>query len=111
MKWNGRSFKPLAAKVHKAPFNYENALKPLGERTDVAVWQVIANVYKEPSSSPVPVSPTPTPTQTLTATPTITPTQTPTITPSPSSIITYYILNEDSDILQAENNDLIEYEH
>jgi hypothetical protein len=109
MKWNGRSYKPLASKVQKAPFNYQDALKPYGEK-EVSVWQVIANVYKEPTASPVPITPTQTPTQTLTPTPTITPSLTPTFTPSPSSIITYYILAEDSDVLQAENNDLIEYE-
>lgn len=54
-------------------------------------------------------TPTQTPTQTSTLTPT--PSLTATITPSPSSIITYYILTELSDIIEAENGDLIEYEH
>jgi hypothetical protein len=84
---------------------------------------------KTPTQTPTPsFTPTETPTntptltQTQTGTPTETPTQTPTpsftptltptmtLTPTPSQI-TYYILAETNDILQAENNDLIEYEH
>ncbi len=56
---------------------------------------------------------TPTETPTNTPTPTYTPTSTPTSTPTPTQtgVITYFILAESGDILQAENNDLIEYEH
>lgn len=57
-------------------------------------------------------TPTETPTNTPTYTPTITPTitQTQTMTPSPTEIITNYLLAETGEILQAENNDLIEYD-
>jgi hypothetical protein len=73
------------------------------------------------------ITPTETPTHTPTSTPTETPTNTPTTTqtptitmtqtgtqtptPTPTEVITYFILSESGDILQAENNDLIEYEH
>lgn len=54
---------------------------------------------------------TPTPTQTETSTPTPTPTITSTQTPTPSPTpVFYYILAEDSDILQAENGDFLEKE-
>ena len=52
---------------------------------------------------------TPTNTQTPTYTPTETPTQTP--TPTPTEVITYFILDENGDIITAENGDQIEYEH
>lgn len=76
-----------------------------------------------PSPSPTPsVTPTSTPnlsptqtqtptiTPTNTHTPTLTPTLTPTFTPTPSEVVENYLLDETSDILQAENNDLIEYD-
>jgi hypothetical protein len=75
-----------------------------------------------PTNTPT-QTPTETPTHTPTKTPTNTPTttQTPTITmtqtgtqtptPTPTEVITYFILAENGDTLQAENNDLIEYEH
>lgn len=52
---------------------------------------------------------TPTNTQTPTYTPTETPTQTP--TPTPTEVITYFILDENGNIITAENGDQIEYEH
>jgi hypothetical protein len=68
-----------------------------------------------PTTSPTPtptITPTNTPTETPTNTPTNTPTltQTPTLTPSPTEVITNYLLAETGEILQAENNDLIEYD-
>jgi hypothetical protein len=79
-----------------------------------------------PSPSPTPsftptasVTPTFTPTSTITPTPTITPTETNTPTPTITSTITptpsatpvfYYILAENTDILQAENGDFLEKE-
>ncbi len=92
---------------------------------DTIVSYVSDGPAPTPTPSPTSVTPTPTPTitktptltPTLTSTPTNTPTQTstntptPTLTPSPSSVITFYILSEAGDILQAENGDLIEYEH
>jgi hypothetical protein len=66
-------------------------------------------------------TPTATPTETPTATPTVTPTHTPTNTPTftPTTTATptatlseqFYILDEGGDNIQAENDDLIEYEH
>jgi hypothetical protein len=68
----------------------EEALRPLGQKMHDTHW--VANVYKEPQTSPVPPSsqtPTPTQTPTMTVTPTFTPTPTqtgtPTQTPTPSS--------------------------
>ena len=73
-----------------------------------------------PTNTPTP-SVTPTFTPTASITPTITPTQSSTTTPTPtiSSTLTptptptpvfYYILAEDSDILEAENGDFLEKE-
>jgi hypothetical protein len=102
MKWNGRNYRPAGQYIRHSKnnkdFNFEDALKPLGEKENkgniwVPVKQVIMNV---PQDAAVPVSPTPTPsitpTNTQTPTPSITPTQTitptntstPTTTPTPS---------------------------
>jgi hypothetical protein len=51
----------------------EDALRPLGQKVRDTHW--VANVYKEPQSSPIP--PSPTPTNTTTPTPTPTPSSTP----------------------------------
>lgn len=59
-------------------------------------------------------TPTATITPTITATPTFTPTATQTMTPTPTETLpleTYYILYETGDVMEAENGDLIEYEH
>ena len=63
-------------------------------------------------------TPTPTPTPTNTGTPTNTPTPTntgtPTNTPTPSSspsLVSYFILAENGDIITAQNGDGIEYQH
>lgn len=67
-----------------------------------------------------PIVPTPSPTPNVTPTPSSTPnppsptqTNTPTITPTPSStgVLTYFILTENSDAIQTEASDNIEYEH
>jgi hypothetical protein len=102
MKWNGRNYRPAGQYIRHSKnnkdFNFEDALKPLGEKENKGnIWhpvlqnQVIMNV---PEASSIPVSPTPTstitptpsitPTSTLTPTPSITPTltSTPTITPT-----------------------------
>jgi hypothetical protein len=56
--------------------------------------------------------PTPTPTPTITGTPTPTPTLTSTPTPTPSvAPVTYRILAENGDAIQAQNNDYINYQH
>jgi hypothetical protein len=90
----------------------KNLLAPLskkeGHRANTWV-PIIMNVQKDGATPVPPISPSATPTFTPTQTPTLTPTLT--LTPTPSQIITYYLLAESGDILQAENNDLIEYEH
>jgi hypothetical protein len=69
MKWNGRSYRPInQISIKKKEFNLEEALRPLGQKMHDTHW--VANVYKEPQSSPIPPSPTPTNTQTPTLTPT-----------------------------------------
>lgn len=80
MYWNGRKYRPVnQINVPKnAPFNFEEALKPLGEK-EVPVW--VSNIYKAPETA-VPVSPTPTPTNTNTPTPSITPSNSPGVTPT-----------------------------
>lgn len=85
MKWNGRSYRPInQIPIKKREFNMEEALRPLGQKMHDTHW--VANVYKEPQTSPVPPTPTPTqtPTPTLTQTVTVTPTFTPTQTETPS---------------------------
>jgi hypothetical protein len=69
------------------------------------VWTSNANDWDE--CQPVPPF-SPTPTQTPSQTPTLTPTKTPTPTPTPAN---FFILYETGDVMEAENGDLIEYEH
>ena len=93
MKWNGRNYRPAGQYIRHSKnnkeFNFEDALKPLGEKENkgnvwVPVKQVIMNV---PQDAAVPVSPTPTPsitpTSSLTPTPSITATST--LTPTPTN--------------------------
>jgi hypothetical protein len=97
MKWNGRNYRPAGQYIRHSKdnknFNFEDALKPLGEKENKGnVWhpvllnQIVMNVPQ----NAVPVSPTPTPsitpTSSLTPTPSITPTltNTPTNTQTPS---------------------------
>ena len=96
MKWNGRNYRPAGQYIRHSKnnkeFNFEDALKPLGEKENKGnMWiPVLQNqiVMNSPQDTAVPVSPTPTPsitpTSTLTPTPSITPTQTntPSITPT-----------------------------
>jgi hypothetical protein len=63
----------------------EEALRPLGQKMHDTHW--VANVYKEPQTSPVPPS-SPTQTPTNTPTPSVTPTFTPTQTQTPTQTIT-----------------------
>lgn len=101
MKWNGRTYRPTNAQyiTKKKDFNFEEALKSLGEK-EMPVWNPVIGVNnskEQPSPSPTPTSTktptptiTPTPSQTQgasptpTETPTNTPTQTPTTTPTPT---------------------------
>ncbi len=71
-----------------------------------------------PTSSPIPPSPSVTSTPTTTPTsspippsPSVTTTPTTTPTPTPSPVVQYFILYETGDVMEAENGDLIEYEH
>ena len=101
MKWNGRNYRPAGQYIRHSKnnkeFNFEDALKPLGEKENKGnVWvpvlqnQVIMNVPETTSSVPVSPTPTPsiTPTNTQTPTPSITPTQTNTPSITPTQTIT-----------------------
>jgi hypothetical protein len=90
MKWNGRNYRPAGQYIRHSKnnkdFNFEDALKPLGEKENkgnvwVPVKQVIMNVPQDTTPAPTP-SFTPTPTQSGTPNPTATPTNTPTQTQS-----------------------------
>ena len=92
MKWNGRSYRPANAQfiTKKKPFDFQEALKPYGEK-ELPVWSSVVSVNNEIAASPVPTSSptttptiTPTPSQTPGASPSTTPTTTPTNTPSVS---------------------------
>lgn len=95
MKWNGRSYRPVSGiSQKKKPFDFQEALKPLGEK-NIPVWNLVMSVDNEVAASPVPTSsPTPTPsitptvTQTPGASPSPTSTTTPTVTPSISVSVT-----------------------
>jgi hypothetical protein len=84
MEWNGRKIRPVGNLVKPKEFDFQDALKPLGEKKNNGfVWVPVGmfgNV--QPQSTSVPVTPTPTPTQTQTGTPSVTssPTNTPTNT-------------------------------
>jgi len=86
MEWNGRKIRPVGNVIKAKEFDFQDALKPLGEkRNNGFVWVPGGQFGSvQPSTTSVPVSPTPTPsitpTSTLTPTPSITPTQT--ITPT-----------------------------
>ena len=77
MIWNGRRYRPVSQinLAKNAPFDIQEALKPLGEK-DVPVWNAVIGVNVPP------VQPSPTPSITPTSTPGATPTQTPSNTPS-----------------------------
>jgi len=79
---------------------------PTNTPTNTSTPTVTPTNTSTPTETP---TQTPTNTQTPTYTPTETPTQTP--TPSPTEVITYFILDENGDIITAENGDQIEYEH
>jgi hypothetical protein len=107
MKWNGRNYRPAGQYIRHSKnnkdFNFEDALKPLGEKENkgnvwVPVKQVIMNVPQTTSSVPVSPTPTPsiTPTSSLTPTPSITPTQTTSQTPTLTSTPTLTPTNTSS---------------
>ncbi len=115
--------------------NYLVRLNPDGTE-DTAFYTNLGTSFNErvryiTIKSEVP-TPTPTPTSTSTPTPTVTPTLTATNTPTPSSTstptptvtststptptpsvapVTYRILAENGDAIQAQNNDYINYQH
>jgi hypothetical protein len=92
MEWNGRKIRPAGNVIKAKEFDFQDALKPLGEkRNNGFVWVPggqFGSVRQTTSSTPVTPTPTPsvTPTSTLTPTPSITPTltNTPTNTQTPS---------------------------
>ncbi len=86
MKWNGRTYRPANAQyiTKKKPFDFQEALKPYGEK-ELPAWSPIVAVNNEVSSTPIPdVTPTPTPSNTPTGTPNPTTTQTGTPNPTPT---------------------------
>jgi hypothetical protein len=84
MKWNGRSYRPSNAQfiTKKKPFDFQEALKPYGEK-EMPVWNAIVAVNTE-SENIIPTTPTPTPSNTPTGTPASTTTPTPTNTQTPT---------------------------
>lgn len=76
MKWNGRPYRPANAQfiTKKKPFDFQEALKPYGEK-EMPVWNAIVAVNNETAEP----EPSPTNTETPTNTPTNTPT--PSVTP------------------------------
>lgn len=77
MKWNGRTYRPANAYFikKKKDFDFEEALKPLGQK-EMPVWNPVIGVNNSPEQ------PSPTPSVTPSNTPSITPTNTPSITPT-----------------------------
>ena len=86
MKWNGRPYRPANAQyiTKKKEFDFQEALKPYGEK-EMPVWNPVVAVNNI-QESPIPVTPTQTPTNT--ETPTNTPTTTLTSTPTPTTTLT-----------------------
>jgi len=85
MEWNGRKIRPAGNVIKAKEFDFQDALKPLGEkRNNGFVWVPGGQFGSVRQTSSTPVTPTPTPsvtpTSTLTPTPSVTPTQT--ITPT-----------------------------
>jgi hypothetical protein len=86
MEWNRRKIRPVGNLVKPKEFDFNDALKPLGEkRNNGFVWVPVQKIGSVFETESVPVSPTPTPT--ITSTPTVTPTTsvTPTVTTSPTN--------------------------
>jgi len=83
MKWNGRSYRPVAPSF-KVYVN--NTSRPSSDSTSrpkkLPVWRTVMSVQPQ-TTTPV-VSPSPTPTSTVTPTPS----QTPGVSPSPTSSVT-----------------------
>lgn len=82
MEWNGRKIRPVGNVIKAKEFDFEDALKPLGQKKNNGfVWIPVGKVVGvQPQTSPVPTTPTPTPS--VTVSPTVTPSQTQTNTPS-----------------------------
>ncbi len=87
MKWNGRTYRPANAQyiTKKKDFNFQEALKPYGEK-ELPVWNPVVAVNNIPTQ--IPTTPTPTPSNTPTGTPNVTPTQTGTPNPTPTNTAT-----------------------
>ena len=83
MEWNGRKIRPVGNVIKSKEFDFQDALKPLGEKRNNGFVWVPGGQFggvQPPDTSPVPTTPTPTPTISLTPNPTSTPTNTPTQT-------------------------------
>ena len=87
MEWNGRKIRPVGNVIKAKEFDFQDALKPLGEkRNNGFVWVPGGQFGSvQPSTTSVPVSPTPTPSITPTSTLTPTPSITPTLTNTPTN--------------------------
>jgi hypothetical protein len=88
----------------KLPLN-NNPTDAWDSRNSNYIWVELQPIMIGKGS--IETTPSPSPSFTPTSTPTSTPTPTPSPTPPPQ----YYILYENGDIMEAENNDLIEYQH
>jgi len=87
MEWNGRKIRPVGNVIKSKEFDFQDALKPLGEKKNNGFVWVPGGQFgsvQSPDTTP-PVSPSPTPTVTTTQTLTPTPSVTPTLTNTPTN--------------------------
>jgi len=87
MEWNGRKIRPVGNVIKAKEFDFQDALKPLGEKRNNGFVWVPGGQFGSVQQNTV-VTPTPTPTISLTPTITPTNTQTPTNTPTPTISLT-----------------------
>ena len=86
MEWNGRKIRPVGNVIKSKEFDFQDALKPLGEkRNNGFVWVPGGQFGSVRQTSSTPVTPTPTPSVTPTSTLTPTPSVTPTLTNTPTN--------------------------
>ena len=84
MEWNGRKIQPVGNVIKPKEFDFQDALKPLGEKKNNGfVWVPVGKIGNVPQSTSIPTTPTPTPS--VSPTPSFTPTQTQTGTPQVTS--------------------------
>jgi hypothetical protein len=90
MEWNGRKIRPAGNVIKAKEFDFQDALKPLGEKRNNGFVWVPGGQFGSVQSPETSPQPTPSITPTITLTPSITPTntQTPTNTPTPTISLT-----------------------